>query len=122
MHRLIENGNEGTLGRELKVIALDERGPGGANHLYQIIKDGPDVAPLTIIKFQKGGVQEQGVNGISNEALLAIVADRLQGFMDGPYPSEETGEALNSVLHALSCLEKRTVERIERGVEGVQVA
>ena len=69
------------------------------------------------IPFQNGN-PEEGINGISNETLLAILIDRLQGFQTGKFSSRETAIALTHLEEALMWLEKRTRERIERGVEG----
>ncbi len=116
------------------VIAADARGAGGANHRYVIFgyalataaHNNPswrtgDPAVTTII-FQNGGIKEAGLNGITNEALLAVVADRLRGFQAGPFKSHQNGFALDSVEDALSHLKARTKERLARGVDGVQTA
>jgi hypothetical protein len=66
-------------------------------------------------------VQEAGVNGISNEALLAIVEDRLLGFQAGPYSCRENAVALTKVQEAMMWLQKRTLDRVKRGVEGTHV-
>ena len=75
------------LNEALTITAVDEPGPGGANHEYLIQfdtfdEDGHYLPEEVEIEFQKGPIREAGMNGISNEALLAIVADRLQGFID----------------------------------------
>lgn len=122
---------------DLIIKVLDEPGAGGANHVYAI--SGADMslntaakdAALTIgakgpdaqmIVFQCGGIPNSGVNGLTQEALLAIVADRLQAFQDGPFPSQENADALRHVNEALRALHKRTQNRIKRGVEGQAVA
>lgn len=105
----------------LKILALDEPGPGGAHHLYQIggIAPGTTLASFVQeIEFQKGGMAEAGVNGISNEALLAIVQDRLECFQAGPFACSENRAALEWVENAMACLKGRTASRILRGVEG----
>ena len=111
-------------------IRVGELGPGGAPHLYRIaIREPhrhPDVGEAiaitadgdTAILFQCGGVLENGVNGVTNEALLAIVADRLRCFQAGPYPCKENDRALAHVEWALEQLHARTLEREARGVEG----
>jgi len=112
------------LNEVLKVVVLDEPGDGGANHRYQIhgpIQEiGGEKAPkfAVDIKFQKGPIKEAGVNGISNEALLAVVIDRLRGFQSGPFNCEENAQALEFAQQALKTLQKRTFDRTMRGVEG----
>lgn len=102
------------LNESLKIGVTDESGPGGANHDYIIC----DHDVLCRVKFQKGGIQEAGINGISNEALLAIVEDRLACFQAGPFSCEENAYALQKVREAMMWLHKRTIDRVRRGVEG----
>lgn len=107
------------LNESLKIEVLDEPGQGNACHEYAIVysfRDIPDVR--TCINFQNGPIQEAGVNGISNEALLAIVEDRLLGFQSGPYSCRENAVALTKLQEAMMWLQKRTLDRVRRGVEG----
>ena len=105
--------------RFTKIIVTDEPGPGGACHQYEIIPvEGERTAPYCLVKFQKGPVKENGVNGISNEDLLAIVIDRLEGFQKGEFACIENEIALHQLRSALAMLNFRTKERIKRGVEG----
>lgn len=104
----------------LEVVATDEPGSGNANHRYEIRANRittTDNFPA-VIEFQNGPIKEAGVNGISNEALLAIVADRLRGFQSGPFACRDNALALTHVETALLWLGKRTAERVVRGVEG----
>lgn len=103
------------------VYVTDEPGPAGANHDYIIRGEeaGDDLLmDLARISFQEGPVGEHGINGITNESLLAIVIDRLEGFQSGPYACEENEEALAATQAALEALMGRTRDRLERGVEG----
>lgn len=122
--RTIERHRKGDpLNHEISIVALDEPGPGGACHQYQLSLPDPESEDLLVVPlhFQKGGVVETGgVNGISNEALLAVVEDRLSGFAQGPFADQHTIEALRFVTRALKALEIRTLDRIARGVEGQQ--
>jgi len=131
----ITSHRPGLLGDKLKIVARGEPGPGGAHLRYHIttvetpppIGGGMSAADLEKaqsmlkavhdIEFQSGNPAEC-VNGISNEALLAIVADRLEGFAKGPFSTPDTFSALNHVNSALSHLHCRTAERAARGVEG----
>jgi hypothetical protein len=111
----------------VQVDARRDRGPGGAHHFYSIrlvsnaalnaLIDGA-ARDLTLIDFQRGPVRECGVNGVTNEALLAIVADRLEGFQQGPFPCEENAVALEGVNRALTALHQRTLARAAQGIEG----
>lgn len=71
-----------------------------------------------VVRFHTGPIKEDGVNGLSIEALLAICIDRLHGFQTGPYACWENQTALNNLRSALDILHWRTRNRMERGVEG----
>jgi hypothetical protein len=65
------------LNEKIYIDVVDEPGPGGACHAYRMaIDNGKEIQRLHL-NFQNGPIQEVGVNGISIEALLAIVEDRL---------------------------------------------
>lgn len=108
------------LNQKLTITAIDPPGPGGASHQYSIRwqNERDQTEPHCFIGFQKGPIQEVGVNGITNEALLAIVIDRLDGFQSGDFACDENADALYHLKTALAVLRKRTVERLARGVEG----
>ncbi len=101
----------------LDITVMDEQGAGGAHHHYAIeCVTNPDVA--IDIKFQNGPIGEVGVNGVTHEALLAILADRLRCFQAGPYACSANEQALLHVEAATQWLLSRTKERMNRGVEG----
>lgn len=70
--------------------------------------------------FQSGNPNDPdvGVNGITNEVLLAVVQTRLEEFQKSPFACQENQGALHCVQGALHWLHKRTIEREKRGVEG----
>lgn len=106
------------------VLVVDEKGAGGANHKYEIAEklcEGEMARVFTTIDFQDGAIQENGVNGIQNEDLLAIVIDRLKGFQEGDFACKENVYALICCEAVLTWLQKRTADRIERGVEGKSI-
>lgn len=100
----------------LVIKVCDMPGQGGANHVY-IVKDsfGSFISEL---EFQNGPIKEYGVNGLTNEALLAIVADRLRSFQKGPYACKANACALTHVEESIMWLQQRTIDRMRRGVEG----
>jgi len=103
------------MNKDIGIKVMDDPGPGGASRCYVVDLAG---AVQSTINFQKGPLDEEGLNGLSNEVLLAIVEDRLQGFQSGPFVCRENAIALTKVQEALLWLHKRTKDRIERGVEG----
>lgn len=104
----------------IKITALDGPGPGGASHGYKL--DLPLASPCNahtyLIYFQNGAIKEVGTNGLTHEALLAILIDRLEGFQSGPYACVENQTALDHLRDAMEVLHDRTIKRDERGVEG----
>lgn len=105
-----------SVNHQLRIRVTDEPGAGGANHEYDIFI--PPNFLQTVLKFQNGPIKEAGVNGVTQEALLAIVIDRLRSFQAGPYACVENGTALEHCEAALASLKFRTEARIRRGVEG----
>ena len=115
---------------QLSIAVVDEPGAGGANHEYRIsghnLKKHPaykevseeDIPQWETICFQNGPIKEAGVNGVTQEALLAIVIDRLRSFQSGPFSCRDNAVALTKCEEALMWLQRRTRERIKRGVEG----
>lgn len=107
------------LNEVLVIKVLDEPGQGNACHCYRVE---PTVGNATgvLIEFQNGPLQETGnvPNGLSNEVLLAIVEDRLLGFQSGQYACRENAVALTKLQESMMWLQKRTRDRIARGVEG----
>jgi hypothetical protein len=70
------------------------------------------------LDFQFGPINEVGINGITNEALLAIVLDRLNYFQKGKYACRENALAITNIEQGLMWLNQRTRERMKRQVEG----
>jgi len=116
---------------QLEIQVTDEPGAGGANHRYEITgfdtKTNPSAKssdldsanfPYLLILFQNDPIKEASVNGITQEALLAIVIDRLRSFQSGPYACQENADALICCESALLQLQERTKKRLARGVEG----
>jgi hypothetical protein len=102
----------------IKIEVEDEPGRTGACHQYVMSYPcGPSRANY-LIRFQNGPIKEVGTNGITHEALLAILIDRLEGFQSGPYACPENGMALSCLHSAQRELKSRTEARIARGVEG----
>jgi hypothetical protein len=132
MEALIAHVVEGdSANHQLRISAIDQPGPGGAKHLYNIEgfntesnasdpftqRHGTPATYSTIL-FQNGPIKEVGVNGVTHEALLAIIIHRIEAFQRGEYSSQDNHMALFHLREALNCLQNRTRARIARGVEG----
>lgn len=100
----------------LKIEVVDEPGAGGGHHKYHVTTTVGN-AIGTLIQFQNGPLGEYP-NGLTNEALLAIVEHRLFCYQRGMYACEENEMALSAVRLAMSALHMRTKGRLSRGVEG----
>lgn len=101
--------------REIVVLADDRDPVNGASHEYQVY------VPKkwsSVLRFQRGPIKEAGVNGITQEVLLAVLLDRLRGFQAGPYACAENDAAITHLECALEALNARTRAREARGVEG----
>jgi hypothetical protein len=126
------------LNEALEVTAHD-LGPGGAPTRYDIafktdhlVSLQNDVRNLVSLRFQNGPIQSpDDINGLTNEALLAIVIDRLRCFQHptkpdgsldlitpGPFACHENATALYHLESALQYLHDRSRARLLRGVEG----
>lgn len=100
---------------QLTITVVDEPGAGGANHHYEITSPNMETH---ILNFQNGPIGEVGVNGITHEALIAILLHRLQAFQAGPYACAENHYALIHLESVQTWLHERTLSRMSRGVEG----
>lgn len=103
------------------VCAIDEPGPGGANHEFAVYASGKGDEPIAIIKFQKGARNEEGsVSGVLGCDLLEMERDRLKAFQAGPFACEENAQALHHIEEALFWQYKRVMDRENRKVLGTE--
>lgn len=103
------------------VVAVDDIGPGGANHRYEIYANPVEKDSILVgtIQLQCGPRKEENSKqGVIDTDLLEIVRDRLVAFQAGPFSSEYNAEALRGVLIALEALNRRVEDRIARNVLG----
>jgi len=132
--RKIEDHRINPANDTISIVVNDEPGAGGANHRYELTGFDTDKNPSAtgpdgykssfskqVILFQNGPIPENGVNGITQEVLLAVVADRLRSFQKGPFACKANEQALTHVEEAIHWLQQRTLERMRRGVEGTNV-
>lgn len=123
--REITDHRTGSSADSLTINVMDEPGAGGANHFYQITGFDEATGPIggkVDVMFQNGTIPENGINGVTQEALLAIVIDRLRSFQDGPFANDYNQTALDYCNGALKALKARTTDRLARGVEGKHAA
>jgi len=122
MRELTDHKCEGKIIDQFVTVGVyDEPDQSGACHEYGIIvhDDGGVVEDAGVsIHFQKGPLNQVGVNGITNEALLAVMLDRMRGFQNGPFKNRENAIVVTKLEEAMMWLHKRTRDRQARGVEG----
>src|SRR5690606_7928454 len=117
--RTIEDHKVNPADATLVIQATDEPGAGGANHRYEItgmsFGNNPSLLDAaghhtqisdgrSVVLFQNGPIPDAGVNGVTHEALLAIVADRLRSFQAGAYSCRENALALTKIEEAMHWL------------------
>jgi hypothetical protein len=106
----------------ITITVRDEPGQGGACHHYRMVVDHGEkenrTAHFQELFFQNGPIAEVGTNGITHEALLAILENRLASFQFGDYACFENEKALYHIREAMMWLKHRTEKRLARGVEG----
>jgi hypothetical protein len=64
------------------------------------------------------GEERIGPNGAFVETVLEAAKDRLEFYERTRFSCEENRRAIHHIDEALACLEIRTIQREERGVEG----
>jgi hypothetical protein len=128
--RTIESHKVNPANDVISITVRDAPGAGGANHRYDIAgfdttnnpsngEVSPAIAATGVaLLFQNGPIASAGVNGLTHEVLLAVLIDRLQSFQKGPYACRENALALTKMEEAQMWLQKRTRDRMARGVEG----
>jgi hypothetical protein len=96
-------------------------------HLYVLENfENPEKEGQTIQFIEKVPVSENSTelktisDGTTNEELLKVEIDRLK-YLNIKFPCRENSIVITKLEEALMWLEKRTRDRVERGVEGKQI-
>lgn len=101
-----------------KVYTLEDKGNGGAYHLYKICKIDTDEI-VQEIQFQDGARGATGsISGCLDVDLLEIVRHRLICFNQGELATREGAIAITKIEEALLWLNKRVDDRAKRNVLG----
>lgn len=72
-----------------------------------------------LVKWQEGTVQEVGVNGAQVRDVVAVALERLQE-LNRQFPCRENAVTITKLEEAIMWQNKRTYDRIKRGVEGTE--
>lgn len=115
------------LGEKYTQVFHEESFQFNAPHNFVVAEAGYDIknvdqdTALATIHFQEGPILENGVNGVCNEDLIAMVICRLEHFQRSEFSSRDNAMAITKLEEALLWLRKRTMGREKRGVEGTHV-
>ena len=96
-------------------------------HRYELANFENKEAPGQELQFiEKEKVNEHGEvetinDGTTNEEVLAVLIDRLN-YLNSKFPCRENSIAITHIETALLWLNKRTADRLKRGVEGLHKA
>ncbi len=90
-------------------------------HKYELdnFNGSPNKQTIQFIEKEKmvdGGLTTVN-DGTTNEEVLAILINRIQ-YLNGMFPCRENSIVITKLEEALMWLEKRTKDRVKRGVEG----
>lgn len=89
---------------------------GAASHYYEL-RMGEEV--VASIQFQHGPRNEAGSTpGVTENALLAVILDRLRCFNEGPYRCRENSVGITKVEEAMMWSTHRAMTRHRQGVLG----
>jgi hypothetical protein len=98
MLRDIRTHETDSLNQNISILVLDDPDPVScASHSYSVAIPGKQ---STLIRFQHGNPSVE-INGLTNEVLLAIMADRLKGFQTGQFACSENADMLQHIEGAL---------------------
>lgn len=115
MREIVTHHDGHGLNESIKIEA-DEPGPGGASHLYILSINDSEVGR---VQFQKGPRDVEGSTpGAVENAVLAIVRDRMESFNAGEYRCRENALVATKVEEAMHWLKARADERAQRQVLG----
>lgn len=83
---------------------------------------GTSSATGLMVRWQDGPLRKDGVesepNGAFVETLIAVAKDRLDFYQESKFSSQYNAEAISFLNQAIASLNKRTADRVNRGVEG----
>ena len=95
-------------------VMRTERRAGLVPAEYEFFDRKDDSAPVETVHFQEGPFR-QGTNGVTSEALVAVVLDRLQHFQQTEACCDENAEAIRKLEEALMWMRLRIERRVVRG-------
>ena len=106
----------------LNIIAMTDGDFNDFDHTFYSVEwfDQDKIFHSKAIRFQSFPIPENGINGLTNEVMIAIVIDRLEAFQKGQHACEHNRMAIERLSEGLHWLKERTTDRLIRGVEGTE--
>ena len=98
--------------------------PGHRYHLanFEVTEDSQILQFIHKEPIEQGSTELSTINdGTTNEEVLRVLIDRMQ-FLQTKFPCRENAIVITKLEESLMWLEKRTADRLKRGVEGKQLA
>jgi hypothetical protein len=91
--------------------------PSGGEDLNKIIRF--HIGPL---QYDQGQITKKGqISGITNEALVAVVLDRMRELQKTAFSCDENNSVILHLQQALSDMASRTMRRTKNGTEGTHI-
>jgi hypothetical protein len=95
-------------------------------HRYELANFEATALDGQILQFIEKEKDIEGIfktvkDGTTNEEVLAVLIDRLQ-FLNSKFPCRENAIVITKLEESLMWLNKRTLDRLNRGVEGKPLA
>ncbi len=96
-------------------------------HKYELDDFDENVTSQTLKFIHKEPMTDNGAelktvnNGTTNEEVLRVLIDRMN-YLQGKFPCRENAIVITNLEESLMWLEKRTADRVDRKVEGKQLA
>jgi len=111
MQRKLETHKTNPCNEKIDIV-VGRVGAGGGPVRYDVFGPRLGMNPTFSLnmRFQDGPV-DQGVNGLTNEAVVAILIDRLEGFQTGEFACTENTTAIGHLKSAMKCFRDRSVRR-----------
>jgi hypothetical protein len=100
------------------LAATKEVGPGGAAQMYRVTTGDEEGHTIECLELYFPSADGKNTHNVTHEVMLAILIDRLIGFQNGPFACEDNAVALSLLMSAKARLDRRSIERQSRGVEG----
>lgn len=104
-------------GVTVSAMTCDHKGVTLDGHSYMVSGLTALSPSFQMVEFQRGPVPANGSNGLTNEALLAILIHRTK-YLDSQFPCVQNRHAIQKMEEALELFLARTKDRQARNVEG----